>query len=134
MSNNMNLEARAYPFEEPKGNQLAFASVDINDSFAITGIRVMNGENGPFVAMPSTRDKDGNFRDICFPTNKELRAELNTTVLNAYTVALEKQKEKAPVKESEKPSAIDKIKDAEKKAKNQPAKEKPEKAKSDVAI
>jgi len=90
MLKNITLEARAYPFEEAKGNQLAFASVTINDSFAITGIKIMNGENGPFAAMPSTKDKDGNFKDVCFPTNKELRAELNNVVINAYNEAFEK--------------------------------------------
>jgi len=90
MSKDITLTARAYPFEEPKGNQLAFASVTINDSFAITGIKVMNGENGPFAAMPSTKLRDGSYKDICFPTTKELRAELNNVVINAYNVALEK--------------------------------------------
>ena len=90
MSKNIVLTARVYPFDEAKGNQLAFASVTINDSFAITGIKIMNGENGPFAAMPSTKDKDGNFKDVCFPTNKELRAELNHIVINAYNDALKK--------------------------------------------
>jgi len=90
MSKNIVLTVRVYPFDEPKGNQLAFAAVTINDSFAITGIKVMNAENGPFAAMPSTKDKDGNFKDVCFPTNKELRAELNKVVINAYNEELKK--------------------------------------------
>ena len=132
MSKDINLEARAYPFEEPKGNQLAFASVTINESFAVTGIKVMNGENGPFAAMPSTKDKDGNFKDICFPTTKELRAEINTVVVEAYNVAREKMQDRAE-KEPEKPSAVGKLNDAKKEAKKQPAKEKAEKVKGDDA-
>ena len=132
MSKDISFEARAYPFEEPKGNQLAFASVTINETFVITGVKVMNGENGPFAAMPSTKDKEGNFKDICFPTNKELRADLNAVVVEAYNTALEKMQDRAE-KAPEKASAVGKLNDAKKEAKKQPAKEKADKAKGDDA-
>ena len=79
------MTAKAHAFLEPKGNQLGFASVTINDAFAINGVKIMDSKNGPFVAMPSARDsRSGDFKDICFPTTKEGREALNTVVMDAY--------------------------------------------------
>ena len=136
------LDARAYPFEEPKGKQLAFASVTINGCFAVNGIKIMDGgEKGPFVAMPSTKDKEGNYKDICFPTTKELRAELSATVMDAYNAAVEKgladRAADRGAPEQEKPSAVDKLNEAKKEAKAQAKAPKPEKSapkKSDPSI
>lgn len=66
MENNVKLDVRAYPIAEPKGNTVGFASVTINDMFAVHGIRVMNGEKGIFAAMPSVKDSKGEYRDVCF--------------------------------------------------------------------
>jgi len=110
----VNVEARAYPLTEPKGNTLAYASVTIGGMFAVNGIRVMNGEKGMFAAMPSTKDAKGEYRDICFPVTKELRAQLNQAVLGAYTEALEKT-------EPEKASVRDQIKEGAKTTKEKPA-------------
>ena len=124
------LDARAYPFEEPKGKQLAFASVTINGCFAVTGIKVMDGgEKGPFVAMPSAKDREGNYKDICFPTTKELRAELAATVMEAYNAAVEKGlSDRAANKEQEKPSAVGKLQEAAKESKARAKAPKPDKA------
>lgn len=46
------LDVRVYPIAEPKGSTMAFASANIDDIFAVTNIRVVNGEKGLFVAMP----------------------------------------------------------------------------------
>lgn len=90
------LEVRAYPLEEPKGSTLAFASATINDMFAVHGIRVMDSEKGKFAAMPSMKDKDGEYRDICHPVTGDLRKQLNAAVLQAYDEALQ---EKASVRD-----------------------------------
>jgi len=73
----INMTARAFPLDEPKGNLLGSASVTINGGFAVNGIKVVQGEHGPFVAMPSSKGSDGKYRDICFPTTKEGREQLN---------------------------------------------------------
>ena len=110
------LDVRAYPIAEPKGNVLAFASVTINDMFAVNNIRVVNSDKGPFVAMPQVKDKEDKYRDICFPVTSELRKQLNEAILDAYAV----EKEKAPpVKES----TAEKLREGAKEAKAQPAKE-----------
>ena len=65
------------------GPVLANASVDLNGCFAIRGVKVMNGSNGPFVSMPSY--KSGNeYRDVCFPCTKEFRQQFQQAVLDAY--------------------------------------------------
>ena len=65
------------------GNLLVNASVDLNGVFAIRGIRVMQGEKGPFVSMPSYKIGDS-YRDVCFPCTKEFREEFQNAVLSAY--------------------------------------------------
>jgi len=108
------VDARAYPIPEPKGSTVAYASVTIGGMFAVNGIRVMNSEKGMFAAMPSVKDNKGEYRDICFPVTKELRAQLNAAVLEAYNAALEKE-------EPEKTSVRDQIKEGTKAAKEKPA-------------
>lgn len=133
------LDARAFPFDEPKGKQLAFASLTINDCFAITGIKIIDGgEKGPFVAMPSAKDREGNYKDICFPINKELRAEMNAVVMDAYNAAIEKGlSDRAADMGQEKPSAVGKLNEAKKESQSRAKAPKPEKSapkKSDPAL
>ncbi len=66
---------------------LADASVDLNGCFAIRGIRVVSGSNGPFVSMPGYKARDG-YRDICFPCTKEFHQQFQQAVLDAYQQAL----------------------------------------------
>ena len=63
------------------------ASVTLDDVFVITGLKVLNGQKGLFVAMPQREGKDKKFHDICFPKTKELRAEISSAVLTAYNEA-----------------------------------------------
>ena len=83
MTNN-NLDIRVYPIDEPKGNTLAFASVAIDDLAAIRGIRVVNGEKGLFVTMPQSQDNSGQYHDIAFPLNGDLRKEINAAILDEF--------------------------------------------------
>ena len=69
------------------GNVLANASVTLNGCFAVRGIKVINGENGPFVSMPSYKGRDG-YKDVCFPCTKEFRQQFHKAVLDAYQQAL----------------------------------------------
>lgn len=111
------LDVRAYPIAEPKGSTVAFASVTIEDMFAVNNIRVINSEKGLFVAMPQVKDSKGEYRDICFPVTAELRKQLNEAILGAY--AAEKEKA-APEKES----AMEKLRDGAREAKAKPPKSK----------
>jgi DNA-binding cell septation regulator SpoVG len=81
---NFDLSVKVYPIAEPQGATLAFASVGINDLVAIQGVRVVNGEKGLFVTMPQSQDKNGEYHDIAYPLNADLRKQISYEVLNAY--------------------------------------------------
>ena len=65
----------------------AFASLVIDDCFLVGDLRVVEGEDGFFVAMPSKRKRDGSFKDIAYPTNIEAREAIELKVLQAYEAA-----------------------------------------------
>jgi stage V sporulation protein G len=63
----------------------AIASVVLDDQFVIHDLRVVNGEKGLFVAMPSRKLPNGDFRDICHPINAEARQRMQDAVLAQFT-------------------------------------------------
>ena len=73
-----------------QNNLAAFASVTINDCFAVEGLKVVNGKNGLFVNMPSVKDSNGEYKDICKPVTKEFHKQLTEAVLAGYEKAVEK--------------------------------------------
>ena len=94
----LDVGAKVYPAKDPKqekGSILAFASADIGGCFAVTGIKIVEGKDGPFVAMPSQFGKDKQHHDICFPTTSAMREALNTVVMDAYRGVLEQQATRA---------------------------------------
>ena len=80
----VSVEANVYPVEQGKGNLLAFASVTLGGCFAVQDLRVMDGKNGPFVAMPSKMGTDKQYHDTSFPTTAAMREKLNTAVMERY--------------------------------------------------
>ena len=88
--NTLDVSVKVYPLQEKGGNLLAFASATVGGCFAVNGIRVMDSEKGKFVAMPSSKGKDGKYHDICCPTTAEMRQAINTAVLGEYQKAVEK--------------------------------------------
>jgi len=62
----------------------ALATVVLNDQFVIHGIRIIEGQKGLFIAMPSKRMPGGGFKDICHPINPGLRNHLQQKILQAY--------------------------------------------------
>ena len=83
------MTVKVYPAKEP-GKLLAFASVNLGGVFAVNNVRIYDSEKGPFVSMPSSKGKAGQYRDICFPTTKEMREALNAAVLGEYQRAVER--------------------------------------------
>lgn len=80
----------------PEGSVRAYASVNLNDCFAIRNVKVMDSTKGLFVAMPSYKAGSGEYKDICFPVTKEFREQLNNAVIDAYKQALtQSQQQKA---------------------------------------
>lgn len=60
------------------------ASVLLDDSFAIHDIRIIEGDNGLFIAMPSRKTATGEYKDVCHPINPDVRTEFTNAVLDAY--------------------------------------------------
>ena len=90
----LDVTAKVYPVKEPKmerGSVLAFASANIGGCFAVNGIKIVEGKDGPFVAMPNQMGKDKQHHDICFPTTSAMRTALNTVVMDAYRDVLEQK-------------------------------------------
>ena len=63
------------------------ASVLIDDCFAVHDIRIIEGENGLFIAMPSRKTATGGYRDIAHPINQEVRTLFEQEILKAYNEA-----------------------------------------------
>jgi stage V sporulation protein G len=62
----------------------AIASVVLDDAFVVHDLRVVNGEKGLFVAMPSRKLPNGDFRDICHPINADARQHFQDAVLAQF--------------------------------------------------
>ncbi len=62
----------------------AIASIVIEDAFVVHDLRVVNGDKGLFVAMPSRKLPNGDFRDICHPLNTDARNEIQRVVLDQF--------------------------------------------------
>ncbi len=65
------------------------ASVLLDDSFAVHDIRIIDGDNGLFIAMPSRKTATGGYRDVAHPINPEVRAMFEQAILEAYENAEE---------------------------------------------
>ena len=73
---------------EKEGSRMkGIASVLLDDSFAVHDIRIIEGEKGLFIAMPSKKTPTGGYRDIAHPINPEVRAMFEETILKAYDEA-----------------------------------------------
>lgn len=70
-----------------EGRMKAIASITIDNEFVVHDIRVIDGNNGMFVAMPSKRTPDGEFRDIAHPISSATREKIQSAVLAEYESA-----------------------------------------------
>jgi len=94
-SSNFKLDVRINRLVKGEDKKVkAVASVNLNERFAITNIRLVEGQNGFFIAMPSFKTEDGDFKDICFPLDNEQLKELTDKIQEAYIERLaEEEKE-----------------------------------------
>lgn len=75
----------------------AFASITLDDCFVIRGLKIIKGQTGTFVAMPSRKRKDGDYQDIAHPINNSTRKWMEDIVLQKYKEEVEKTKVARPV-------------------------------------
>ena len=77
---------------EKEGSRMkGIASVLLDDSFAVHDIRIIDGDNGLFIAMPSRKTTTGGYRDIAHPINPEVRSMFEEAILEAYEKAPEEE-------------------------------------------
>ena len=71
----------------------AVASMTIDGCFVVHDIKVVEGNNGCFVPMPSRKTPEGEFKDIAHPIDTETRQQIDTSILAAYEKALKEEQE-----------------------------------------
>jgi stage V sporulation protein G len=69
---------------EKEGKMKAVVSITIDNEFVIHDIKVIEGEKGLFIAMPSRKSSDGEYRDIAHPINSETRSRIQELILTKY--------------------------------------------------
>jgi stage V sporulation protein G len=67
-----------------EGKMKAIVSVTFDDEFVVHDIKVIEGQNGLFIAMPSRKTPDGEFKDIAHPINTITREKIQTAILDEY--------------------------------------------------
>ena len=81
-------EVKVYPAKEG-GRLKAYATIVFDNSFIIRDLKIIEGDKGFFVSMPSRRRKDGTFRDIVHPLNSETRRSIEDRIIEEYKKILE---------------------------------------------
>ncbi len=72
-----------------EGKMKAVVSITLDNEFVVHDIKVIEGEKGLFIAMPSRRAGDGEYRDIAHPINSETRDRIQKIIIEKYEIALE---------------------------------------------
>ena len=71
-----------------EGKMKAVVSITLDDEFVVHDIKVIEGEKGLFIAMPSRKAADGEYRDIAHPINSETRERIQNIILEKYEITL----------------------------------------------
>lgn len=75
-------EVNVFPVNEDRLK--AYVSITIDDCFVVRDLKIIKGNTGLFVAMPSKKRKDGQFKDIAHPLNQETRDDIEKAIFDAY--------------------------------------------------
>ncbi len=88
---------------EKEGKMKAVVSVTFDDEFVVHDIKIIDGEKGLFIAMPSRKATDGEYKDIAHPIKSSMREELQSAILDRYEkeLAANAQAEEAASAETE---------------------------------
>lgn len=92
MAKTITVEAKiTHKIEKPKSNLLAYASITINESFVVYGVKLLENDKGMFVGMPSQsyevkkgKKTENKWSDICFPITPNARKIITDAVIEAY--------------------------------------------------
>jgi stage V sporulation protein G len=72
-----------------EGKMKAVVSITLDDEFVVHDIKVIEGEKGLFIAMPSRKSSDGEYRDIAHPINSDTRERIQQLILDKYQEAMQ---------------------------------------------
>jgi len=84
-------DVRVFPVDEEKLK--AFVSIIFDDCFVVSDIKIIHGNSGLFISMPSKKRKNGTFRDIAHPLNNETRKMIEDRILAKYNEVLAQPRE-----------------------------------------
>ena len=74
-----------------EGKMKAIVSITFDNELVVHDIKVIEGQNGLFIAMPSRKTPDGEFKDIAHPINTDTREKIQSSILKAYEAAVEEE-------------------------------------------
>ena len=83
-------EVRILP-KENLGKTLAFANITIMDQFVVKNLRIVKGDKGIFIGMPSNKKKNGEYVDIFFPITQDARNDITRVIVDKYNEYLVSQ-------------------------------------------
>jgi stage V sporulation protein G len=83
-------EVKIFPVREDRLR--AYVTITFDHCFVVRDLKVINGNNGLFVAMPSKKRKDGTYRDTAHPLNNQTRQMIESKVLEEYNKEVQKNK------------------------------------------
>jgi len=83
-------EVRVFPVEEERLK--AYVAITFDRCFVVRDLKVIHGNNGLFVAMPSKKRKDGTYRDTAHPLNSQTRQMIESMVLAEYSKEIQKSR------------------------------------------
>jgi stage V sporulation protein G len=81
-------EVKIFPVQEDRLK--AYVAITFDNCFVIRDLKIIHGNNGLFVAMPSKKRKDGTYRDTAHPLNNETRQKIESIVLAEYNKEIQK--------------------------------------------
>ena len=91
-------QVRVFPVEDEKLK--AFVSVIFDDCFVVSDIKIIEGQQGLFISMPSKKRKNGTFRDIAHPLNNETRRRFEEKIIASYREMLDESSDAlAPIRD-----------------------------------
>lgn len=128
----MDIKSTVHLMTKPDSSLKAMVDVNLDGEFVVKGIRVVEGENGPFVSMP--QKKVGNdYNQTFFPITKEAREQLHKSVLDAYEGKLIQQEEQKNEKGQSKGNKKGHSKDKQSAGKSQKSDDAPEQTDSELS-
>ncbi|MGE0616746.1 MAG: septation regulator SpoVG [Bacteriovoracia bacterium] len=86
-------EVKIFPVDEDKLK--AYVTIVLDNCFVVRDLKIINGNTGLFVAMPSKKRKDGSYKDVAHPLNQSTRSQMEEQILNAYLAEIKRTGGKA---------------------------------------